>query len=220
MELAARDLTVARGGVPVLEGLSFTLTAGEVLVLRGPNGSGKTTLLRTLAGLQPPMKGEISQPPEAITYGAHADGLKATLTVTENLAFWAAVHGLADPRAAVDTALDRFNLRGLAARGAQNLSAGQKRRLGLARLLVTGRPIWLLDEPTVSLDTASVGLFADAVRAHVAGGGAALIATHIDLGLEAQVFDVGPYKADPEALRSHRSAFDEAFDGADHGALP
>ena len=207
MELSAQDLTVARGGVPVLEGLTFTLRAGEVLVLRGPNGSGKTTLLRTLAGLQPPLSGAISQPPEAIAYGAHADGLKATLTVAENLAFWAAVHGLTD----IDAALDHFNLRGLANRAAQNLSAGQKRRLGLARLLVIGRPIWLLDEPTVSLDTASVGLFADAVRAHVAGGGAALIATHIDLGLDAAVFDVGPYRADPEAPGGHRSAFDEAL---------
>lgn len=211
MELRVEDLTVARGGVPVLEGLTFALAAGEVLVLRGPNGSGKTTLLRTLAGLQPPLRGTVSLPPETIAYGAHADGLKATLTVTENLTFWASVHGLADIGAAVRGALDHFNLRGLASRAAQNLSAGQKRRLGLARLLVTGRPIWLLDEPTVSLDTASVGLFADAVRAHVAGGGAALIATHIDLGLEARVFDVGPYKADPNAAEGHRTAFDEAL---------
>ncbi len=207
MELTARDLTVSRGGVPVLEGLSFTLRAGEVLVLRGPNGSGKTTLLRTLAGLQPALRGAISQPPEAIAYGAHADGLKATLTVAENLDFWASVHGLSD----INAALDHFNLRSLANRAAQNLSAGQKRRLGLARLLVTGRPIWLLDEPTVSLDLASVGLFADAVRRHVGAGGAALIATHIDLGLEAQVFDVEPYKADPQAPNGHRSAFDEAL---------
>ena len=214
MELTAQDLTVSRGGVPVLEGLSFTLRAGEVLVLRGPNGSGKTTLLRTLAGLQPALRGEISQPPEAIAYGAHADGLKATLTVAENLAFWASVHGLSD----IDVALDHFNLRGLANRAAQNLSAGQKRRLGLARLLVIGRPIWLLDEPTVSLDVASVGLFADAVRTHVAGGGAALIATHIDLALDAEVFDVGPYKADPNAAQGHRTAFDQALDGALDGA--
>ncbi len=207
MELSARDLTVSRGGVPVLEGLTFTLGAGEVLVLRGPNGSGKTTLLRTLAGLQPAMRGEVSQPPEAIAYGAHADGLKATLSVKENLAFWASVHGLTD----IDGALDHFNLRTLANRAAQNLSAGQKRRLGLARLLVIGRPVWLLDEPTVSLDVASVALFADAVRAHVSNGGAALIATHIDLGLEAEVFDVTPYKADPDAPSRHRSAFDEAL---------
>jgi len=207
MELSVTDLTVARGGVPVLEGLNFTLGGGAVLVLRGPNGSGKTTLLRTVAGLQPAMAGTISLPPETIAYGAHADGLKATLTVAENLAFWARIHGQND----IEPALTDFNLQSLRHRAAQNLSAGQKRRLGLARLLVTGRPIWLLDEPTVSLDTASVGLFADAVRAHVAAGGAALIATHIDLGLEAEIFDVGPYKADPDAPGRTPSPFDEAF---------
>ncbi|GKY87841.1 heme ABC exporter ATP-binding protein CcmA [Sinisalibacter aestuarii] len=207
MELTARDLTVSRGGVPVLEGLSFTLKPGQVLVLRGPNGSGKTTLLRTLAGLQPPLAGEVSLPPEAIAYGAHADGLKGTLTVAENLAFWASVHGTRD----IEPALTRFNLLGLRNRAAQSLSAGQKRRLGLARLLVTGRAIWLLDEPTVSLDAASVGLFADAVRTHVASGGAALIATHIDLGLEAEIFDVTPFKADPDAPSRTPAAFDEAF---------
>jgi heme exporter protein A len=207
MELRIEDLTVARGGVPVLEHLSFTLSPGEVLVLRGPNGSGKTTLLRTLAGLQPPMAGTISLPPEAIAYGAHADGLKATLSVEENLQFWAQVYGTKD----VEPALELFNLKGLRLRAAQNLSAGQKRRLGLARLLVTGRPIWLLDEPTVSLDTASVTLFADAVRAHVAAGGAALIATHIDLGLEASIFDVTPHKADPDRPGALSSPFDEAF---------
>lgn len=207
MDLVVRDLTVARGGVPVLEHLDFTLGAGQVLVLRGPNGSGKTTLLRTLAGLQPPMAGEVGLPPEAIAYGAHADGLKAQLSVTENLAFWASVHGTRD----IVPALKQMNLESLAGRMAANLSAGQKRRLGLARLLVTGRPIWLLDEPTVSLDTASVTLFADAVRAHVAGGGAALIATHIDLGLEAEILDVTPFKADPSVVATGAGAFDEAF---------
>lgn len=207
MTLETRDLTVSRGGVPVLEGLSFTLSPGQVLVLRGPNGSGKTTLLRTLAGLQPPMAGTVNLPPEAIAYGAHADGLKATLTVAENLKFWAAVHGTHE----IEPAIERFNLRGLRNRAAQNLSAGQKRRLGLARLLVTGRAIWLLDEPTVSLDQASVGLFADAVRVHVAAGGAALIATHINLGIEAEIFDVTPFKADPNVTTRTPTPFDEAF---------
>jgi heme exporter protein A len=207
MELVATDLTVSRGGVPVLEGLNFCLSPGQVLVLRGPNGSGKTTLLRTLAGLQPPMAGAVSQPPDAIAYGAHADGLKGTLSVAENLTFWAAVHGTRD----IETALARFNLLTLRNRAAQNLSAGQKRRLGLARLLVTGRAIWLLDEPTVSLDTASVGLFADTVRAHVAAGGAALIATHIDLGLETDILDVTPFRADPNGASRTPTPFDEAF---------
>lgn len=212
MELRVENLSVARGGVPVLEGLDFTLSKGQVLILRGPNGSGKTTLLRTLAGLQPPVAGSVSADPEQITYGAHADGLKATLSVEENLKFWASVHGVDDITAAVTG----FNLQGLLHRPSANLSAGQKRRLGLARLLVTARPIWLLDEPTVSLDAASVTLFADAVRAHISGGGSALIATHIDLGLKAETFDVGPFKADPKRARDadnrdRYADFDEAF---------
>ncbi|MBL3567670.1 ATP-binding cassette domain-containing protein, partial [Rhodovulum sulfidophilum] len=96
MELVARDLACARGSVPVLEGVSFTLAAGQALMLRGPNGSGKTTLLRTLAGLQPPLEGSVSAPPESIAYAAHADGLKATLTVSENLTFWARIFGQSD----------------------------------------------------------------------------------------------------------------------------
>ncbi|MFC7704079.1 heme ABC exporter ATP-binding protein CcmA [Plastorhodobacter daqingensis] len=208
MELIVSDLACARGGLPVLEGVSFTLGAGQALILRGPNGIGKTTLLRTLAGLQPPLKGNMTMPPEAMAYAAHADGLKATLSVRENLSFWARIYGTN----AVDTALATMNLSDLAGRQARNLSAGQKRRLGLARLLVTGRPIWVLDEPTVSLDAASVALFAGVIRAHLAQGGAALIATHIDLGLpEAGVLDLGAFKARSPAAGGISSAFDEAF---------
>ncbi len=207
MSLRVENLAVARGGVPVLEGVSFRLDPGQVMVLRGPNGSGKTTLLRTLAGLQPPLAGSISAPPEEIAYGAHADGLKSTLTVAENLRFWARIHATGD----IAPVLAQFNLAALADRPAANLSAGQKRRLGLARLLVTGRAIWLLDEPTVSLDVASVTIFADAVRAHVAAGGMALIATHIDLGLEARVHDITDQRADPDRAGALSGAFDEAF---------
>ncbi len=192
MELRVTDLACARGGLPLIEGLGFAVASGEALVVRGPNGCGKTTLLRTLAGLQPPLRGTISCPPEQMAYGAHADGLKATLTVAENLTFWSAIHG----QGGIGAALAAMNLTDLADRQAQHLSAGQKRRLGLARLLVTGRWLWVLDEPTVSLDTASVALFAAVVRAHLATGGAALLATHIDLGLaEARVLDLAPFKA-------------------------
>jgi len=205
--LVAHNLAVARAGVPVLEGVSFTLTAGRALVLRGPNGIGKTTLLRSVAGLQPPLQGQVKAAPDAIAYAAHADGVKPTLTVAENLAFWAQVFGTD----AVETAIDRMNLRALTERRAANLSAGQKRRLGLARLLVTGRPVWVMDEPTVSLDVASVALFGDVVRDHLAAGGSALIATHIDLGIEADVLDLTPFKALPAAMGGIASAFDEAF---------
>ena len=203
MELRVTDLACARGGVPVVEGLGFDLPAGEALLLRGPNGSGKTTLLRTLAGLQPPLAGEILATPDSIAYAGHADGVKSTLTVAENLSFWAAVFGTAR----IDAALDAFDLRDLAGRQGQHLSAGQRRRLGLARLLLTGRPVWALDEPTVSLDTASVALFAAAVRRHLAQGGAALIASHVDLDLPARVLDLTRYRARVPA----GTGFDAAF---------
>lgn len=200
--LEIEDLSVARGGVPVLEGLSFALGRGEALVLRGPNGSGKTTLLRTVAGLQPPLSGRITGT-NRVAYAGHADGLKASLTVAENLRFWARVFGTGR----IDPALAALGLGPLAERRAHTLSAGQKRRLGLARMLVSGRPIWVLDEPTVSLDAEAVGLFAGAVRGHLTAGGVALIATHVDLGLgEVRSIDVSAYRARPEAPIA-----DEAF---------
>ncbi len=189
------DLSVARGGVPVLSGVSCALAPGEALVLRGPNGAGKTTLLRCIAGLQEPLSGRIEGAEDRVAYAAHADGLKAMLTVRENLSFWAQVFGMSD----ISPALDGYALRPLANRLAGTLSAGQKRRLGLARLLVTGRPIWVLDEPTVSLDADAVALFGSVLRGHLAAGGSALMATHIDLGVEAQVLDVSAYRAAPDA---------------------
>ncbi len=204
MLLSAHNLSVSRGGISVLEGLNFTLAPGRALILRGPNGSGKTTLLRTLAGLQPPLRGRVEAAPETRVYAGHADGIKSALTAHENLNFWSSIFGGGD----VHAAMAAYELAGLADRPAGALSAGQKRRLGLARLIVAQRLVWLLDEPTVSLDAHATRLFADAVRVHLGDGGAAIMATHIDLGLdEAETLDVAPFKARAAALDS----FDEAF---------
>jgi len=198
------SLTCTRGGAAVLENVSFKVAAGQALILRGPNGIGKTTLLRTLAGLQPSQSGVVDYPEDEGAYASHADGIKTALTVTENLRFWADVHGAPLP----DDILETFDLSDLRDRLGGTLSAGQKRRLGLARLGVIGRKVLFLDEPTVSLDRFSVKLFADWLQnTHLAAGGVAVIATHIDLGLDAPELDLTPFKAADDA----GGGSDEAF---------
>lgn len=205
--LVLRDVAVARGGRRAVQGVSLTLSAGEALILRGPNGIGKTTLLRSVAGLQPVVEGRIEAELDSIAYAAHADGLKAALSVTENLRFWSDIFGGGD----LLPALTALNLTSLAQRPANALSAGQKRRLSLARLMVTRRPVWVLDEPTVSLDADSVALFAQVMRDHLAQGGAALMATHIALGFEARELDLTPYRAPDHRQGKAPAGFDEAF---------
>ena len=177
MSFAVTALACRRGQRVVLRDVALSVEPGAALVLRGANGAGKTTLLRTLAGLTPPAAGSVD--PEACAYAAHADGLKAQLTVAENLTFWARVFGADD----IAPAVDAFDLGALLDRRTADLSAGQKRRVALARLPLTGRRVWLLDEPTVSLDAANVALFGRAVAAHLATGGSAILASHIDIGL-------------------------------------
>lgn len=204
MALRVSDLTVTRGGAAVLSGVSFEVAEGAALVLRGPNGIGKTTLLRTMAGLQPAASGTVEFPEETGAYASHADGIKTQLSVEENLAFWAEIYGNSVSEATY-AAFDLFDLR---TRLAGTLSAGQKRRLGLARLGVIGRKILFLDEPTVSLDGFSVKLFAKWLREeHLAQGGIAVIATHVDLGLEAPELELSAFKADT----AQSGGSDEAF---------
>lgn len=211
VKLALSAVSVARGGIAVLSGVSFEVPAGRALILRGPNGLGKTTLLRTIAGLQPPLAGQISPGPGHIAYAGHADAVKAALTVGENLTFWASVYGAPG----IDAALADMDLQTLRDRPAQNLSAGQKRRLGLARLLLSDRPIWALDEPTVSLDTGMVRLFAGLLTRHLARGGVGLLATHVALDLpDAQTLDLSPWRAggvSPAVRHAGAAGFDEAF---------
>jgi heme exporter protein A len=192
MDLDVSDLACRRAGRRVFAGVSFRVKAGEAATLRGPNGSGKSSLLRVLAGLIPPEAGaarlgdvalsDRDAWQERVAYAGHLDAVKPQLSVAENLEGWAALYGAAP--GAVEAALDRFGLEAIADYPASYCSAGQKRRLGLARLPVTGRPLWLLDEPTVSLDAESVAVFAALVREHVAAGGVAVAATHVPLGLE------------------------------------
>lgn len=158
-------------------------------MLRGPNGVGKSTLLRVLSGMlaadgEVDLNGtRLSKDRDAIqeqvAYAGHLDAIKPQLTVGENLTFWANLFA----GASIDDAVEKFSLAEIWDRPAHACSAGQKRRLGLARLVVSNRPLWLLDEPTVSLDVETTARFADIITAHCNAGGMALIATHIDLGV-------------------------------------
>jgi heme exporter protein A len=187
MKLIAHALTSTRGGRTLFSDLSFQVAGGEALLLMGPNGAGKTTLIRMIAGLFAPTSGALALEggdaerslSEQCHYVGHLNAVKSSLTVEENAAFWGRFLGGAGDR--VEAALSTFGLVALRDIPTAYLSAGQKRRLGLARVLLAERPIWLLDEPTASLDSAAQEVLVGAVDAHMAGGGVVVAATHVPL---------------------------------------
>ena len=194
MNLSGLDLSCIRGGRRVFSRINFSVAAGKALVLTGPNGAGKSSLLRMIAGLIHPVEGRLAleggdtelSVGEQAHYVGHLDPLKPALTVTENLTFWARfLNGkpCLDQAAVTARGLDAVGLADLAHLPAGYLSAGQRRRLSLARVLATPRPVWLLDEPTTALDTASQERLHRVMRDHLSGGGLVVAATHGPLGL-------------------------------------
>lgn len=182
LSLEVEGLACGHGDTVLARNLSFSVPAGSGLLLRGPNGSGKSTLLLTLAGLLPPLAGTIAlagHDPDtgpALHHCGHRNAVRPRLSVIETLAFWAAINGASG--LALGEALDRVGLGRIAGLDAGYLSAGQQRRLVLARLLVSHRPVWLLDEPSAALDIEGQALLAALLAAHLQSGGLAVIATH------------------------------------------
>ncbi|MBD9374679.1 heme ABC exporter ATP-binding protein CcmA [Rhizobium sp. ARZ01] len=195
MRLVAEGLSAKRGEDLIFQDISFEVEAGKALVVKGPNGSGKSTLLRVVAGLLPHESGKVrlsdqgTQSPEAVAaachYLGHRNAMKRELTVEENLRFWRAFLGdsAGGNGMGIEQAADAVGLGGIVHLPFGYLSAGQQRRMAMAKLLVAWRPVWILDEPTAALDTAAEMMFAGLVKEHLKRGGLALAATHQPLGL-------------------------------------
>ncbi|MBA8899857.1 heme ABC exporter ATP-binding protein CcmA [Phyllobacterium sp. P30BS-XVII] len=190
MRLVAENLAGERGGEFLFSGLNFTIAGGEALMITGPNGAGKSTLLRIIAGLLEKAEGSIrlDNAPAgfeslvgACHYLGHLNAMKPVLSVEENLRFWQSFNGAGQHT--LREALDRVQLGDIGHLPFAYLSTGQKRRASIARLLISHRPVWLLDEPTAGLDKASEEQFAELMRAHLASGGIVIAATHLPLGL-------------------------------------
>jgi heme exporter protein A len=197
MRLSGKDVRCVRGGRQIFSGIHFEVSSGEALAVTGPNGSGKTSLLRLIAGLLTVTGGSIAlegaEPeltlPEQAHYLGHRDALKPALSVMENLSFWRDFLG-GETFDATES-LVAVGLDHAAQLPAAYLSAGQRRRLSIARLVAVRRPVWLLDEPTNALDTAGQSLFAALMTDHLARGGMAVAATHAPLGVPAKELRIG-----------------------------
>lgn len=176
--LEIRGLALRRGPRLLFEGLGFELDPGQILHLQGANGAGKTSLLETLTGLRRAVQGEVRGLPEpgGLHWLGHRNALNLNLSVLENLRFWCGLNGVAE--AGIGGALERVGLARLRHRITRTLSAGQKRRAALARLLLSPRPLWLLDEPLDGLDRQGLELFAVLLGEHAAAGGVAVVTSH------------------------------------------
>ena len=190
MRLIVENLSGERSGEAVFAGIGFSLEDGAALVVTGPNGSGKSTLLRVIVGLLPHTVGritvegggeEFSTVASSCHYLGHHNAMKSTLTISENLAFWREFCG--DGILGISDALEAVGLSGLEHLPFGYLSTGQKRRASIAKLLISHRPVWLLDEPTAGLDKTSERQFAELMKAHCVTGGIIISATHLPLGL-------------------------------------
>lgn len=197
MRLSGRNIRCVRGGREIFSGLSFEVQTGQAVAVTGVNGAGKSSLLRMIAGLLPVADGSIAVSggdaelslAEQAHYLGHRDALKPALTVTENLNFWRDFVG--GETNGVQASLEAVRLAHTANLPAAVLSAGQRRRLSVARLIAVRRPLWLLDEPTSALDSAGQKMFAALMKAHLKAGGLIVAATHGPLGIPAKELRIG-----------------------------